>query len=266
LGFLDVYLGRQRTLHVVEQADVSALDDSFVVLYGSRNAVENPATRSKTADLARAARAGWNELTRIRGADTGVFAQFDPTLYYVPPRRFTQLRRLATINDPIGDVMGTPKTRLPAFVPDVVEASVSFDPDRQTLVFEWTFRDRVPQEADRRDLGLVCFWRLTMDGSDPWAAPPDFFIRLGWYPGGVGLFVDDGRLNNPFTFDEQCGVQHSYRINGSSARAIVPIRCFRKAGEEMSSASLNLTATFEAATAVRGRWIARDIGNVASIP
>ena len=51
LGFLDIYLGRQRTLRVVEQADLSVLDDSFVVLYGSRNALENPATRLKTEDL-----------------------------------------------------------------------------------------------------------------------------------------------------------------------------------------------------------------------
>ena len=151
-------------------------------------------------------------------------------------------------------------------MPDVVEASVSVDSERQTLEFEWTFEGLVPQEANRRDLGLVCFWRLTMDGSDPWSAPPDFFVRLGWYPGGVGLFVDDGRLNNPVEFDEQCRIQHSYRIKGSSARAIVPIRCFRKAGEEISPSSLNLKATFEAASAVRGRWIARDIGSVASIP
>jgi hypothetical protein len=265
-GFLDIYLGRQRPLHVVEQADLSALDDSFVVLYGSRNALENPPTRLKTQALAQAARAGWHELARIRGADTGIFAQFDPTIYYVPARRSTPLRRLATINDPTGDVMSSPQTRLPAFVPDVVEANVSVDSERQTLEFEWRFKDPVPQAVNRRDLGLVCFWRLTMDGSDPWSTAPDYFVRLGWYPGGVGLFVDDGRVNNAFTFDDQCGIQHSYRITGSSARAIVPIRCFRKAGEEMSSSSWQAKATFEAATAVRGRWIARDIGSVASIP
>ena len=162
--------------------------------------------------------------------------------------------------------MSAQKTRPPSFAPDVVEATVSLDSERQTLEFEWTFKDLLPQQGTRRDPGLVCFWRLTMDGSDPWSGAPDFFVRLGWYPGGVGLFVDDGRLNNPFTFDEQCGIQHSYRITGSSARAMVPIRCFRKAGEEMSSSSLNLTATFEAASALRGRWIARDIGGVASIP
>ena len=162
--------------------------------------------------------------------------------------------------------MSAQKTRPPSFAPDVVEATVSLDSERQTLEFEWGFKDPLPQEGTRRDPVLVCFWRLTMDGSDPWSAPPDFFVRLGWYPGGVGLFVDDGRLNNPFTFDETCGIQHSYRITGSTARAMVPIRCFRKAGEEMSSSSLNLKATFEAATALRGRWIARDIGSVVSIP
>ena len=47
---------------------------------------------------------------------------------------------------------------------------------------------------------------------------------------------------------------------------MIPVRCFRKAGDEMSPSSVNLKATFEAASAVGGWWIARDIGSVASIP
>jgi hypothetical protein len=221
----------------------------------------------KTEDFAHAARAGWQELTRIRVADAGIFALFDPTIYYVPSRQSTHIRRLTTITDPTGDVMWDPrKTRRPAFMPDVVEASVSVDSERQALEFEWTFKDPVPPEGNRTDVELVCFWRLTMDGSDPWSGLPDFFVRLGWYAGGVGLFVDDGRSNNPFTFDNSCAIRQSFRIRGSSARATVPIRCFRKGGEDISSVSLDLKATFETASAVNGRWIARDIGSVASIP
>ena len=105
LGFLDVYLGKQRPLRVLEQADISVLDDCFVVLFGSRNALENPASRSKTEDFGPAARGDWKEIATIRGADTGIFARFDPTIYYVPARRSTPLRRLATITDLKGDVM-----------------------------------------------------------------------------------------------------------------------------------------------------------------
>ena len=95
---------------------------------------------------------------------------------------------------------------------------------------------------------------------------PDFLVRLAWDSAGVGLFVDDGRANNPFTFDDSCRIQQSYRIDGATARAIVPIRCFRKAGEEISESSFKLKATFEAASVVNGRWIGRDIGGVVTIP
>ena len=153
----------------------------------------------------------------------------------------------------------------PPFVPDVLEAGISIDSERQMLEFEWTFNDPIPHQGNG-DLGLVCFWRLTMDGSDSGSTLPDFLVRLAWYPAGVGLFVDDGRANNPFTFDDSCRINQSYRIDGASARAIVPIRCFRKAGEEISESSFKLTATFEAASVVNGRWIGRDIGGVAAIP
>ena len=133
------------------------------------------------------------------------------------------------------------------------------------LEFEWTFNHQIPDQG-HGDLGLVCLWRLTMDGSDPGSMPPDYLVRLTWYPAGVGLFVDDGRPNNPFTFDDSCRIRESYRIDGATARAIVPIRCFRGPGGEVSESSFKLQGTFETASVVNGRWIGRDIGGVAAIP
>jgi len=133
------------------------------------------------------------------------------------------------------------------------------------LEFEWRFNDPIPNQGNG-DLGLVSLWRLTMDGSESESMEPDFLVRLAWYPAGVGLFVDDGRADNRFTFDDGCRIHESYRIDGASARAFVPIHCFRTAGEDISESSFRLKATFEAASVVDGRWIGRDVGSVAAIP
>jgi len=99
-GFLDVYLGKHRSLRVLEQADISVLEDCFVVLFGSRNALENPVSRSKTEDFGEAARGQWKAIATIHAADTGIFARFDPTVYYVPPRRSTHRARASAERDP----------------------------------------------------------------------------------------------------------------------------------------------------------------------
>src|SRR5262249_37068125 len=158
----------------------------------SRNAVENPATRTKTEELERVARAGWVEIARIHGGDHGIFARFDPAIYYAPPRRAPPLRRLATITDPIDDVAWSRTAPRGVFVPDVIEASVAIEPERQMVEFAWTFSHPLPRSATR-DLELVCLWRLAMAGSDPAGAAADFLVRLGWYADAVTLFVDDGR-------------------------------------------------------------------------
>ena len=41
-----------------------------------------------------------------------------------------------------------PQTPTPPFVPDVLEASVSIDSERQMLEFEWTFNDPIPPGSE----------------------------------------------------------------------------------------------------------------------
>ena len=150
LGFLDVYLGRQRPLRVLEQADISVLDDCFVVLFGSRNALENPASRSKTEDFGQAARDEWKEIARF-AAPTPASSR-GSTRRSTTCRRVavTPLRRLATITDLKGDVIWDPaETAHPPFVPDVLEAGISIDSERQMLEFEWTFNDPIPAPGER---------------------------------------------------------------------------------------------------------------------
>jgi 4-amino-4-deoxy-L-arabinose transferase-like glycosyltransferase len=252
LAFIDIYLHRSRRLRPLEDVTESDLDDCFVVLSGSRNAIEDAATRARTKELLATAERKWMEIATIDAADRGIFAQFDPVVYYVPPEAH-DAETLATIADPANDVTWLTKQVPVPLVPDLVEARIARS--KAAIVFEWIFRDRLPAEDVR---GLVCFWRLTFDGSDPWSAQPDFYVRLGWYAGGPGLFVDDGRPENRFGFRDSCSIRDRFKVRGRTVLADIPLRCLTNEGAAISLDSIAMKAGLEAAMEVNGAWVARD--------
>lgn len=71
-------------LYLLEYADKSKINNSFILINCSRGIIENREMRSRIDDYLLTPKENWKLIKTIESADKGIYATYNPKIYYVP--------------------------------------------------------------------------------------------------------------------------------------------------------------------------------------
>jgi hypothetical protein len=191
VDLLSVYLG-QRDYRPVDGSHFEAVQDAFVLINGSEDAVNKRLTPFAQPETGQSPPPGWRLLRRINPPWQTRQGSFHPLIYYVPEQPVEAAGR--DVQDPKGDVtrfLDSPEVETDLL--DMVSASVGTTPDVLRLEMGLA---RAPEDVCPKHTQIIYLWALDLDsngrtGQKHGPIGSELNVRLSNERGSWQLFVDD---------------------------------------------------------------------------